>query len=296
MELKELKDKIENNTLDKDLLIFKYSGNGDFIVHQYLSQYRKNNNLDIEHIESLNDLGSDMLFGVSKDIIKFCEVDSLEDFNSSDKVWIKCKKISAKLATKFADNIVDIPKIEEWQIKDYISANLTKFADKDIELFLESYKSDLYRLENEIDKIKIFEEKSRKAVFNQIKNQLFLGIEAYSTFDLVNAIINRDKAKLIEAYSNIDSSEQNPFGLVELLLINFKHVIDVQLAKNPTAESVGVSRKQFWAIQKFSCGHYSKEELIYIYRMLLSINYKVKSGQLDTDLIFDYIICRILAL
>ena len=73
-------------------------------------------------------------------------------------------------------------------------------------------------------------------------------------------------------------------------------VIDIQLAKNASAESLGISGKQFWAIKNFNCNRYSREELIYIYKLLTSIDLYIKTGYMNTDIVKDYIIFKILAL
>ena len=68
------------------------------------------------------------------------------------------------------------------------------------------------------------------------------------------------------------------------------------MAKNPTAEALGISGKQFWAIKKYNCNKYSRDELIYIYDMLTSIDLYIKSGYMNTNMIQDYIVFKILFL
>ena len=63
MELKELKHNIEHNTLDTNLVIMKYSGNGDFIIHQYLNKYITDNNLELglEGEKIINDMNRKLI-------------------------------------------------------------------------------------------------------------------------------------------------------------------------------------------------------------------------------------------
>ena len=97
-------------------------------------------------------------------------------------------------------------------------------------------------------------------------------------------------------YKEIQNIDVEPFGLIALLINNFRNVIDVQLSRNATAESLGLSGKQFWAIKNYSCGFYNREELIEIFEFLNDIDYKIKSGELNTSILIDYIICKILTI
>ena len=53
MELKELKHNIEHNTLDTNLVIMKYSGNGDFITKKFKKSLRNNYFLSFFNLTNL---------------------------------------------------------------------------------------------------------------------------------------------------------------------------------------------------------------------------------------------------
>ena len=142
------------------------------------------------------------------------------------------------------------------------------------------YYKDLYKLD--IESSKLLNNK-----FDDIRYQLLYDEESV-IFDLVNALVKRDK----EALKKVNLSNVEPFGLLALLIKNFKQVIDIQLAKNATAESLGISGKQFWAIRNYSCGKYAREDLLYIYKFLTDIDLKIKTGKLDTAIMVDYIISK----
>ena len=74
---------------------------------------------------------------------------------------------------------------------------------------------------------------------------------------------------------NIDNIDVDAFGLMKILSTNFKKVIDIQLNPKATAESLKMSSKQFWAIKKYSCGYYTREQLISIYTMLNDCDYHI---------------------
>ena len=297
MELKELKHNIEHNTLDTNLVIMKYSGNGDFIIHQYLNKYITDNNLELTSIDNLTEieLSTNSLFNTTSNILYYYEVDILETIpvvSNTNKLWIKCKKLSKSIDKSL---VVEIPKLEKWQIIDYISTVCNGLSEDRVEELYKIYTDNIFRISMEISKITLFDEDKNKC-YDRIKNQLYADSTDYTIFDIVNCITHHDKSKLTMVYSNINNIDVDIFGLLSLLMSNFKNIISIQLSKTSTPESLNISSKQFWAIKKYSCGYYNKEQLVKIYSFLCTIDYKIKSGSLDTRIALDYVICKIMSI
>lgn len=296
LDIVKLKADIENNTVSNNLIIFKCDKSNGYIPRQYAKAFRDKNNCDIICVEEESELPRGSLFGSLNPNLFLYIVDTLSEFSYKEvdgvSVWVICNKINKKVKTEYEDSIVELPKLQDWQIRDFICSVCPSLDDKQVTELFTYYKDDLYRLENELSKIKALTDMP----YSSIQSQLFVDNTNYNVFDIVNAIVRRDKTSLSAIYDKIDFVDVDPFGLVVLLINNFKHIIDVQLSKNPTAESVGVSGKQFWAIKNYSCGHYNREELVAIFEFLNDIDYKVKAGLLDTNIMLDYIICKILSM
>lgn len=293
MTIEELKQKLENNEILPNILIFKCSSEAsEFIFYQYIHKYSININKDIVYIDDINKLyDTSFLFGDSRDItnIYIYDIQKLDVLNKvEDIVWVKCKTINKKVKETFKDNIIDIPKLESWHIKDYINTNLPELDEIYQDLLYNNYKSNLFRLDLEIQKLKLFDDKG--SAYENIKDQLYIDSSEYSIFDLTNCILKRD----IKAIKNINVLDIDAFGLIQILTKNFRYIIDIQLAHNPTPEYVGISSKQFWAIKNYSCGYYTKDELVEIYKFLLSLDNKIKSGYISTSIIIDYVIGKIM--
>ena len=291
--LEELKNEIENNSLAHNLVIYKCAKGSEFIPHQYVLNLRNLCGYEIQHVDNVDELPKESLFTtVDFSGLTILTIDKLDEVisESNNRVWVICNKIDNKVKKECDDCIVEVPKLEEWQVRDFISSYCDVLSESQIDELYEVYKNNLFRLDNELHKIKLI------GNYEQIKSQLYTDISNYNVFDIVNSIVRRDSVSLSNIYRDIDCIDIEPFGLLTLLINNFRHVIDIQLARNATDESVGVSSRQFWAIKNYSCGHYSKDELVYIYKLLTGIDYKVKSGKLDTSMLINYIICKILTL
>lgn len=301
MKLEDYKEQLEKNNLHSNIFIFKCTNkDSDFLFHQYLNKYiLNNNNMNIENIEDISILYNSNLFSINsdKDILYIYETDKLDTFdiiNINKNIWIKCSKISKKLSSEYENILVELPKLEEWQIKDYIDFNVPSVDEKLKEKLFLNYKTNLFRLELELEKIKSFD--NLKNIQEKLEDQLFVDSTEYNIFDLTNCLLRRDSTGLNNIKYNLNIIDIDAFGLIKILLNNFRYVIDIQLARNSTPEYVGISNKQFWAIKNYSCGFYTKEELVYIYKFLLLLDSKIKDGYISTEEVIDYIVCKIMLL
>lgn len=281
MNLQELKAHIENNTLKENLLIF--TGDGDFIFKQYLHKYVTDNSLDIKYIESIDEISSSNMFAFSSNVLYLLETETfITEPASHNKVWVKCKKNKSKTDS------IELPKLEEWQLEDYIKSKCFGLKDSEVKELLKCYKDNPFRLDLELDKICV------AGTYKYIKDQLYTDVANYMIFDLTTALVKRDKKKVSDILIEIEHIDVEPFGLLTLMTKNFRQLIDIQLAINPTAESVGVSDKQFWVLKKYNSGYYNREELVKIYKWLLDIDKRIKNGELDTKYLNEYIITKII--
>lgn len=290
MDIAQLKQQIEDNEFNKYLIILVCPDDtAKFIAIQYLHFWASKNNSEIISIGDTSKVIGPTFFSGSMDLseVYVHNTDTLRELPVVNaKCWIICNKVLKKVRNKVPESIVEVPKLEDWQIKDYIvtTCNIT---DEQASNLINEYR-DLIKLDIEIKKLQIF----KQNMYDEFKEQLFYTVDS-SIFELVNALIQKNKDGLKDATENgIDDIE--PFPFLTLLIKNMKAVIDIQLAKNPTAESVGMSGKQFYAVQKYSCGHYTRDQLLYLYDFLTQIDYQIKNGDLDVSNVVNYIITKFL--
>ena len=300
VELKELKEKILNKSLNFDLLIFKYESD-TWLVNQYINEISKILDLKINYVEDLETLGNvsgDFFFGGTSNELNVLWLEELKTNipNREDlkKSIIKCNKIDKDIEKELSKYIVNFPKLVEWQIRDYAEKQLQGMKADAIQWLCGLIGDDIYRLDNEVDKITIFDEKDRMNIFLALNNDgCYSDLNNFNIFNSINAIVKRDFKTIVGILRIRDTIDLEPVGLVTLLTRQFKNLIDIQMGNNPTPEKLNMNPNQFKAI-KYNCGKYSSERLIYIYDLLTGIDYRLKSGLLDNDKIIDYVLCNIM--
>lgn len=296
MTLEEFKECVElNKNVPKWVVCICEDETSEFVFHQYVHKYITDNNLTISYINDIAQVTQTSLFTVPVSSLFIYDVKELVMSQiPTSSVWIKCKKISYKSCVIDESNIVTIPKLEDWQVKDYVYSMCEGLSEKELSYLVTIHGKNLFRLENELSKILVFDDIVK--IYPQIKSQLFTDTSEYGIFDVINAIVRYDKVKLTKLLLDVNNIDIDVFGCLKLLLNNFYKIINVQLSKSPNAKELGMSDKQLWAIKKYSCGIYTKTQLIEIYKLLTKCDWYIKSGYIPVMYMLDYIIINIMSI
>lgn len=301
MDIKELKQLIELNKPIEKLLILKYSDN-NFIPHQYINKYRENNNYSVAYVDNLTDLlslKSINIFNDSSDMVTIFETDNFTITDTSIKdlsnTIIITKKINKEYKLLFEDNLVEIPKLEAWQLNDYVGSLCEGLSEDAVSYIVNTCNSDIFRIDNECKKIAIFDKRLQENLVKEFKmNDVFSDLSSNTVFDLSNALITRDKVKLSNVLRDIKNIDCEPFQLMALLINNFRNIIHIQLGNNKPPEAIGISPKQYWAIKKYSIGYYEADKLVKIFKELTAFDKTIKNGSLDPKYVIDLICIKIM--
>lgn len=302
MKIEQLKASIENNTLDDQLIIFLNSEHS-FIADQYIHEIANLKHKPIEYIEDLSMFGAtDSLFEelVEDTTIKVLRVEQFESIsmglNSAENLIIVCNSISDDIKERFAYSIVEVPKLLEWQIKDFIYTNLPGVDKTLCDWLYNITKGDIFRIQQEVDKLKLFSESEQKFnIEDFIRDDIFSDLCTYTIFNLTDAILVKDLDKVGNILKDVEKIDVEPMGLLTTLYNNFKNVINVQLTNNPTADSLGMKQGQFNAI-RHKCGYYNKVSLSRILEFLTDIDRQIKIGNMPMEYLRDYLIIKVLSL
>ena len=306
MTIQELKKQIELNCVTDAPMIFK-DDDSMFLSNQYIQAISRSRNLEINYIDDLFDVISS-----SFDFFT-CETDEQPsclnvlkaqvynwaniDISRTTNLIVVVTKFSDKsLESKLANYIVSMPKLEDWQIKDYVYSICEGVDQKDLDWLMSMCGKNICRLQQELDKLTLFSVSERKYLFNSfIRDSAMNDMSSYNIFNFTNAIASKDMLTLKSIYREIERADITDFYLLTVLLKNFRNIVLVQLNSNPTPESTGLDSKQLYAIKRIpKC--YSPEQLVNIFTFLCDIDRQVKEGELPATLVVDYLTVKILSM
>ena len=124
MDIKDLKKSIENKVVDDSPIIFEIVGD-DFIARQYIHEIAKTKGLLIETRESLDGLlVRSSPFDIQEKVLYVVHLDSIESLSTrileKKNIYIITPKIDKDVKETFKSIVATIPKLESWQIRDYV--------------------------------------------------------------------------------------------------------------------------------------------------------------------------------
>lgn len=298
MTLEQLKDAVQNNSYDGCLIILTYS-DSKFIPVQYLNKIIQDKQWSLDYRYEIDNsiISVSDLFGMSS-VSQCLRVFDVDIFDYSDSRLIEeknliiiCKKVAEEVKRLFQNYIINIPKLEDWQIKDYVYSLLDGIKESDLDTFINLCGNNIYRIESEVAKIILFKSELRQKLFNEFQiDGVFSDLTDATVFDLADAILKKDVHELLYIYKQIDCMDVSPIGLVSILYQSVKNIIKIQLTKNSTPESVGIAKNKFFAIKYNYVGKYSRQQLINLFLTLTDIDKRIKTSQLDVEDIIDYLI------
>jgi hypothetical protein len=297
MDLRKLKESIEANSFKPETLLLV--AKDKFLPLMYIDVLSKK--FEIKYINSFNDLPApNSLFEVKDDkslnVFFMEKVDFIPDFiYNIDNLIMIIPNIDSETRKLCRCSIIDIPELEEWQIKDLIYSFCLGVEESKLEFIFSICSGNVYRIYNECLKLSIFQENERKHLFNQmIDDNLFDDLSSKTIFDFTNAIMKKDVKTLEVMFEELENIDINEFGLITVLYNNFSNLFKIQLGINATPNSLGIKPGQFNAIKRL-VGAYSSQQLIDAFKLITDMDRKVKNGEFPVPLMKDYLVTSILS-
>ena len=309
MTLEQLKEKIENGEQINDFLIF-VKDEDHFLVNQYINAICKNNNLEKYYTNSLledSQSALSLVFDYSNKL-KILEVDTLEEilpeYKELKNSIIVCNKVSSSLKTALKDFIITFPKLQTWQIIDYIKLRLSEFSSDDIEWLCAACDNNINKVISELNKLDVVDNKQE--VFNYLRydpSSDLVAVAANSKdnsyikvnmFKLVDLILEHDLGNLSYILNHLEDIDFSFIALVTNLLTKAKQIL-LTIYQNVSYTDLGISQAQ----QKFLFWKYKKIPEAYLRKIIhftANLDLKIKRGELELNnySLFNYLLANIL--
>lgn len=277
MDIKTLKEKIVSNTLSDQVLILKYSDN-KFLCNQYVDEICKNKNLNKVYITTIEDAVEDY-FG-NNDTLYVIDVENFKEYPTEDykNLVIICKSVPDNLTIDFTD----MTKLLNWQIEDYVKYRVPGLEENEVIWLCQICKYDIFRLDQECKKLELFPVGAQKQIFRQLnEDNAYCDLTDLNIFNFTDALILKDNKKIVEMMADMDLIDIEPLAVVTILIKKFKQILAIQTNNQAYIKQLGMSDKQVWFLKSNQCGRFSNDKLISNLEFLTSIDYKLKSGNLD---------------
>lgn len=282
MTLEQLKNKITTKDLN-DITVVIFKDKDKFISTQYINSIAEILNKEIVYYDDYNTLVAS--FSNAWIVNNNVNVLKVDDFKLESSFSPKLKNTFI-VCDKTDVPCIDVPKLVDWQIKEYIDVNL----DIDSEKLYNLCNGNIWRIQNEIDKLKLFPS-PRTQLDRLVIDGQYSDVEDGVIWDYITALFNKDINKCRQMIPKIMSGacDVTDYFLCISIYNKLIKIIKVKLNPNPTPENTGLTSKQIWAIQKYEAGRFSVDQLYRLFHELIQIEVKVKRGEFDTSTMVDYI-------
>lgn len=292
MDIQSLKQSIESGEQIHQLLIFVWNDN-TFVANQYALNIALNNGMIPNYVESIEDLTASLDSMFADESFKILHIDKLsvgdKSFRRLRDAIIITNKIEKDVEKLLEDYVVVVPKLETWQIEEYALTKAKGVRESDLFELVKACDNDIYKVDNELAKLSVFNEPNRQFAFQLLtESGSFPTTEKYTIFSLSNALLTKNREEVERVLAHIEEIDINPLGLLSVMYKNIANVIAVQLNPYASADTLGISNGQFYAIKKNNINYYSSEQLRDILKFLTSLDLKIKTGEISMELVIPY--------
>lgn len=284
MNIKQLKEQLQQNQNPTGPLIFVVKGSGHLIFEQYLQKICSLRGKVPCFLDWSTQESSPSLWQEDAD---YQYVYSCEHFSSAQ---LQPTDVVVCHTTDYVEPIICEP-LQSWQLQSYAQGRLPGLSNQQVTKLCEICVSP-ERLFNEIDKIALFVPREQSNIFELLQTEgAYEDLTTYNIFSLTTALQKKDVTTLGQVL--LANQELSPMALLSLLYRNFKLIAALQLSPTSDPQKLGCSVKQYYALKHY-VNIFTKKELFNILNFLSMIDYRIKTGDLSVDVLTDYLVTHIL--
>ena len=195
------------------------------------------------------------------------------------------KKIT-KLITKIS-KVYDCNKIESYRLSnyigDYISDKGYSISSSSVELIISKVGYELSNIIKELDKMFIYKGTDTKITKEDIDDVITNNLEK-NIFELTNAIVNKEKSKVINIYNDLIKSGEDPIKLIVTLSNQFRLILQVKIMRNggySEKEIVSILKEHPYRVNLAMKNAYNVDDVKKILLKLSDLDYEIVTGKTD---------------
>ena len=287
MNLIDLKNYITNGIVPSDFMIF-ISKDCPFLATQYVKALGE---LSVGGITKINSVyeplqSSIMLLAAPTETLNILYTDTFdersEDYTQFENTIVVCDQVSKDIAKNVEKYVIKFPKLTDWQLFDYAKTICPTIDDEDLQWLVKVTDCDIDRVINELAKVSLFSKSEQKEVFAAIRFDPQTDLYKADLFNVVNALVAGDQAVLFDFLRHDGYEIHEPVMLANRSLTSLKNIILVVKNQHLTAEALGVTDKQRYAlINKYRS--LNVEAVRQKIKFLSNFDILLKTSQLDLD-------------
>lgn len=217
----------------------------------------------------------------------------LDNSNPDNLLIITCDKLDSKT---FSKNIkqnknIEIRKLEVNE-NDYITNKLKnyKISNSDILYLIELCKNDLTKIDSECEKLMMYKCDSLEITRADIDLLVVkkLGDSSELLFSLVNAIMSKNKVRALKIYQELQEYQVDSNSIIGLMASQMKLISQIKILKEDNLSNMEIQQKlnikSLYQIKKLSeyIYNYSLSDIQKFFNKLADLDYKIKSGRIDS--------------
>ena len=298
MTLRELKLSIQEKDVPDTFFVFLCPPNDYFLASSYINAICEAKQLEKTFEDSIfsQDSALSLVMGFENNfrvIITDTFSEASTDYSRFVNTAVLCSKLDKKVEKALADYVIEIPKLVDWQLKDYIKLCCTGLTESVISEIYEATKGNLYMLDNLLAKVELFEAADRNAIAFQLTREPGTHKFDIDLYTFVGYLLANNKDKIKEQLLACKLDKNDFLGVVGNAISKLKTTLFIEYSDKSFAE-LGISEKQYYYLKKNPSG-LSLSALQQKLKVLSSLDLQLKSGLLDlsNSKQLDYLIVKL---
>lgn len=207
------------------------------------------------------------------------------------------KKITKNLSK--ICKVYECNKIDSYNMNNYLSNYIRdkgySISSDSVDLIISKVGYELSNIINELDKLFIYKDTDKKITKEDIENVITKNIEK-NIFELTNAIVNRNKDKIMEIYNDLILAKEDPIKLLVTLSNQLRLILQVKLMRKSgysEKEIVTTLKEHPYRINLAMKSSFEINDLKKKMLKLSELDYKIVTGEVDKFFGFEMFLLEI---